>query len=250
MEHRSLVWPVHKQVCGPGKAFPFEMPPLKDDEFKALEFLLDLLEFPRPAGAADSAQPRAVSHVSLRHKCFSKEVPTLLLLHALGRSQYVPNINAVAGAVRAQMGHALTMMLALGQKTVPVFDDLCIAAAVLTCIEGKSETTAAATVTEKHIATSMHRALLTSNATRTLPMPGLKPFFLPPLSDADIADAWSALLSEALRPLTFSSHSDVDAWIASLTLTLRAFHRFATWHDYDDKSRRISSVRVIMLCDV
>lgn len=48
------------------------MPPLKDDEFKALEFLLDLLEFPRPAGAADSAQPRAVSHVSLRHKCFSK----------------------------------------------------------------------------------------------------------------------------------------------------------------------------------
>ncbi|GAA6043829.1 hypothetical protein JCM8097_002074 [Rhodosporidiobolus ruineniae] len=31
-EHQKLLWPVHKKVCGPGKAYPFMWPPLSQDE--------------------------------------------------------------------------------------------------------------------------------------------------------------------------------------------------------------------------
>ncbi|GAA6043774.1 hypothetical protein JCM8097_007696 [Rhodosporidiobolus ruineniae] len=33
-EHQKLIWPVHKQVCGPGKANPFTWPPLSQSELE------------------------------------------------------------------------------------------------------------------------------------------------------------------------------------------------------------------------
>ncbi|GAA5963673.1 hypothetical protein JCM8115_004237 [Rhodotorula mucilaginosa] len=35
-EHQKLVWPVHKLVCGPGKARPFRHPTLNDAELEIL----------------------------------------------------------------------------------------------------------------------------------------------------------------------------------------------------------------------
>lgn len=37
----AQVWPVHKLVCGPGKANPFTPPDLSDEEIAALTAMLD-----------------------------------------------------------------------------------------------------------------------------------------------------------------------------------------------------------------
>ncbi|GAA5944639.1 hypothetical protein JCM3775_005861 [Rhodotorula graminis] len=40
-DHQKLVWPAHKTVCGPGKAHPFAVMPLTDDEATWIEHHLD-----------------------------------------------------------------------------------------------------------------------------------------------------------------------------------------------------------------
>ncbi|GAA5902548.1 hypothetical protein JCM6882_009313 [Rhodosporidiobolus microsporus] len=40
-EHQKLVWPVHKLVCGPGKANPFLWPSLTDEEAADMAVHLD-----------------------------------------------------------------------------------------------------------------------------------------------------------------------------------------------------------------
>ncbi|GAA5858426.1 hypothetical protein JCM9279_005563 [Rhodotorula babjevae] len=44
--HQKLVWPAHKPVCGPGKAFPMAVLPLTDLELKAAHHRLDKVAFP------------------------------------------------------------------------------------------------------------------------------------------------------------------------------------------------------------
>ncbi|GAA5903823.1 hypothetical protein JCM8208_006589 [Rhodotorula glutinis] len=44
-DHQKLVWPVHKPVCGPGKAFPMVVMPLTDLELNAARVRLDHVAF-------------------------------------------------------------------------------------------------------------------------------------------------------------------------------------------------------------
>ncbi|GAA5846263.1 hypothetical protein JCM9279_005880 [Rhodotorula babjevae] len=58
-DHQKLVWPAHKTVCGPGKAHPFAVTPLSQDELATLTDHLD--DAPYDGDACMGAQLEAVS---------------------------------------------------------------------------------------------------------------------------------------------------------------------------------------------